>query len=154
MTTTLADLDEAFEAAGEFVPSPEWYAALPAPWLSNGLYTLTFPDGSHKTFRVRIEKNGTYAGKRSLALLIGPDNTKDYEPVGLVTATGFSLWRRFANGKVGEHAAKLWALAQGAALHEHSLLKSAVCRVCNRPLNDPESISTEVGPTCRARVGL
>lgn len=157
----LSDLDDDFEASGAaWVATADWLAALPAPHLSSGTFTLTFPDGSHKTFRVRVEKNGPFAGKRTLALLIGPDNCHCFENVAFVTGTGFAVWKRYASGKVEwfeklpVNAAKLWALAKGVAIEGHELLVSAKCKVCSRPLTDAESIRTEIGPTCRKRVGM
>lgn len=151
---SLADLDDAMEAASADPLSPALLLALPAPWLSNGFYTLTFPDGSHRTYRVRLEHNGIFKGSRTLALLIGPDNTSDYECQGVVAEAGFRMFRRFAAGKAAEHAAILWDVARGEAIDGYELLVSKRCRVCNRPLSDPLSITTEVGPTCRERMGM
>jgi hypothetical protein len=152
---TLADLDDDFVGAGEpLAITPAMYAALPAAFLSNGFFTLTFPSGEHRTYRVRLDREGIHAGKRTLALLIGPDNTSDYECQATVAEDGFKLFKRFARGKTQEHAQLLWMLAKGDAIEGYELLVSKRCRVCNRPLTDEISIKTEVGPTCRKRVGL
>jgi hypothetical protein len=152
---TLADLDDDFARLGGALEiTPAMYASLPCPWLSNGFYTLTFPDGSHRTYRVRLDREGIHGGKRTLALLIGPDNTSDYECCAVVTNDGFALFKRFARGKSQEHAQLLWRLAKGERIDGYELLVSRVCRVCNRPLTDSESIRLEIGPTCKKRVGL
>lgn len=154
-TPKLADLDDAFESSGGgFTPTAAWLDALPAKHLSSGTFTLTFPDQSHKTFRVRVEKAGPFKGRRTLAILIGPDNTNDFETQAFVTETNFAIWKRFKGTKSEQHAAKLWALAKGVEVPGHELLVAAKCRVCNRPLTDAESIRTEIGPSCRKRVGL
>jgi hypothetical protein len=154
MMTTLADLDTAFETSGECEITRATFDALPAPWLSNGTYTLTFPCGTHRTFRVRLDRKGIHAGKRTIALLIGPDNTADYDPVGIVGEHGFELWRRHRTGKIAEQAKLLWDLARGESIEGYELLVSKVCRVCNRPLTDAESIRVEIGPICRERLGM
>jgi hypothetical protein len=152
---TLADLDDDFtRLGGAFEITPEVYAALPASWLSNGVFTLTFPDGSHRTYRVRLDREGIHAGKRTLALLIGPDGTQDYETVAVVTSDGFKMFKRFSRGKSQEHAQLLWMLAKGDEIEGYDLLVSKRCRCCNRPLTTPESIELEIGPDCRKRVGL
>ena len=148
---SLADLDDAFETAAADRMSPDRFAALPAQWLANGFYTVTFPDGSHKTFRVRLEQHGVHRWSRTLAVLIGPDNSTDYECHGLVTDTGFRLWKRFAGGKPAEHAAILWMLARGELLDGYDLQLSKRCLRCNRPLTTPESLERGIGPECEQR---
>jgi len=151
---SLADLDNAMEAASLPTLTAEAFWALPAPWLSNGFFTLTLGDGSHRTYRVRLEKNGIFAGKRTLALLIGPDNSTDYETQAIVAEAGFVLFKRFRSGKSAEHATTLWRLAKGEAIGGCELLVSKRCRVCNRPLTDPISIELQIGPLCRERMGI
>lgn len=152
---TLADFDAVNDADVSLDGiTPELYASLPAPWLSAGFHTIEFPDGSHRTFRVRLDRLGTFSGRRTLALLVGPSNTDEYECVGLVDTSGFILWKRHRTGKVAEHAAILWRLTKGEQITGYTLLTSKRCRICLRPLTDPTSIRTELGPTCRARVGV
>lgn len=146
----LSDAAERLLAEQEI--TPEAFAALPAPHLPCGFLTVEFPDGSHKTFRVRLEKSGLFAGKRSLSLLIGPVNTDDFEMVGTVGADGFDLFKRFKNTKVAEHTGKLWRLAAGEVIDGHTLMESRRCRWCMRDLTDPESVRTQLGPTCRKRL--
>ena len=151
--TTLADLDNDLESAGEFSISSEQFAALPAKWLSNGFFTLTFPDGSHKTYRVRLEHHGLFVRQRTLSLLIGPINTSDYQTIGVVAESGFQLFRAHRGGKSGEHAAILWTLAQSKEpIEGYELLVSKRCRCCNRTLTVEDSIKDELGPICRKKV--
>jgi len=141
------DLDTLIDAATKPV---KWSVAdLVRPDLFNGYYTITFPDGSHKTFRLHTQKGGKLAGKRILSLLIGPDNTSDYEQFAFMDVKEFKVWKRFAGQKQAEYARKLWTLMNGGAIYEHELMTVGHCIKCNRVLSDPESIRTGLGPTCR-----
>ena len=124
-------------------------SGLPAPQVANGFHTLTLPCGSHRTFRVRTERNGRRRGTRSVALLIGPDNTDDYEAFGHLTPFGVQVWQRNGSLKLTEYAGILWELWNGAGIEGCTLLLSKRCFRCNRPLTDPESLELGVGPTCR-----
>lgn len=150
---SFADLDDDFADSGVRVTG-EQFASLPAPWLPCGFLTLEFPFGDHRTFRIRLEHRGQNKGKRSISLLIGPQNTDDYEQIGTVTAEGFDFRKSHRNTKTAEHAAILWDLARGEQLEGYALLVEKRCRLCMRPLTDPESIRTELGPTCRKRAGV
>lgn len=153
--TTLADFDTINDADVSLAGiTPELYASLTPAWLPCGFLTIEFPDGSHRTFRVRLDRQGTFSGRRTLALLVGPLNTDEYESVGLVERDGFNLWKRHRTGKVAEHAAILWRLAKGEVIEGYELLKSERCTICLRPLTDPESVRTRLGPTCRKKVGV
>lgn len=157
-TTRRDRLDEAYDRL--LAPPPPLPATFPAEWLANGFYTLTFPSGEHRTFRVRTERTGMHRGKRTLALLIGPDNTDEYESFAFIAAdgSGFDVWKRFrgpADGsrptKHEQHAAILFDLASGRKLDGYEILVSRRCFRCNRPLTTPESIRTGYGPECSAR---
>lgn len=153
--SALADFDELNDTDASLSGvTPKLYASLPAPWLSAGYHTVTFPDGSHRTFRVRLDHIGAFKGKRTIALLIGPDNTQEYESIGMVGTDGFILWKRHRAGKLAEHTEILWRLAKGEEIQGYELLTSKRCRICLRPLTDPQSIKTELGPKCREKVGV
>lgn len=145
--TAAPDLDDLIDAAGK--PAKWSVADLVRPDLFNGIYTLTFPDDSHKTFRIHTQKGGKLAGKRILSLLIGPDNTNDYEGVAFLDKDGFLLWKRFRNTKTGDNVQKLFTLMTGGVIEYHELMVVGYCLRCNRILSDPESIRTGIGPTCR-----
>jgi hypothetical protein len=152
--TTLADFDTINDADVSLAGiTPELYRSLPAPWLPAGFHTVVFPDGSHRTFRVRLDRQGAFSGRRTLALLIGPVNTDEYQTVGLVMSDGFALWKAHRAGKVAEHAAILWRLAKGEEIDGYELLTSKRCRICLRELTTPESVRLELGPTCAKKVG-
>lgn len=119
--------------------------------IPNGIYTLSFPCGTHRAFRVFTKpENSKFApGKRIIALLIGPDNTEDYDPFGFVDDEGIHVWKRFKNQRQAEYADLLWLLATGCEADGHSLLISKRCLRCNRTLTDPLSLELGIGPTCR-----
>jgi hypothetical protein len=149
--SALAQFDEAF---GQPLALPT-QARIP-----NGYYTIVFPCGTHRTFRVytRPATSNFAPGKRVVALFIGPANTQDYEPLGWVDDTGIQVWKRFRGAKDApsqheRHAAVLWALATGEVLDGYEVQLSKRCLVCNRTLTDPESIRLGVGPFCRSRKG-
>lgn len=143
-----ADVDDWFDSQAGPVK-----ADTAAPHLFNGFYTVTFPDGSYRTFRVRTESRGSMRGKRTLALLIGPENTADYEPFGFVADDGFQVWSKFRGKPHHRYAEKLWVLAGGGSIEGHALNLSRRCRVCNRPLTTPESYERGIGPNCLERSG-
>lgn len=146
----LADLDDEIDAIGR----PGDLADLPAKWLSNGFFTLTFPSGEHRTFRIRTEPSGALKGKRTIAMLIGPDRSQDFEGFAFLTEAGPSVWKRFKNHKQAQYAEILWCLAKGEELDGYELKISKRCLACNRPLTTPESIELNYGPLCRERLGL
>lgn len=143
----LSDLDSAFETAGQRKPVAE----LPQPWLPNGLFTLTFPCGTHKTIRIHTQQLGNMAGKRILSLLIGPQNTDDFEGIAELTPAGVWVWKRWKGKKPDEYAQLLWSLMKGEELEGHSVLVSKKCMRCNRPLSTPESIERGIGPECEKK---
>lgn len=122
--------------------------------ISNGFYTLTSPDGTHRTFRVHTKRATARvaAGQRVISLLVGPVNTEDYETVGVVRKEGIGLWKKHQGGRVEKWVSVLWAIAGGGVVAGWDMLVSKRCRVCNRELTDPESIETELGPSCRKRM--
>lgn len=146
----LTDFDDDVDKVGR---KPD-LANLPAKWLANGFFTITFPDGSHRTFRIRTEPNGKLKGKRTVALLIGPDNTSEFEGFAFLEENGPATWKRFKGHKQEEHAAILWDLAKGEKLEGYELLISKRCLACNYMLTTPESLGLGYGPTCAERLGL
>lgn len=127
--------------------------------IANGLYTLTFPDGSHKTFKIRrIPDDSNFApGKRTLSLLVGPDNTQDYEQFAFVTEGGVQVWKgkRGAKDKPSKHeqyAMLIWDMAvKGEGFDGYELQVSKRCLRCNRPLTTPQSLAAGIGEECRKK---
>lgn len=146
----LADLDDDFATAGQRKP----VATLPQQWLANGTFTITFPCGTHKTLRIHTQQLGAMAGKRIISLLIGPDNSHDYEGIGELTPSDVTpvwVWKRWKNQKPGEYAQLLWLLLKGEELEGYELVRSSTCLRCNRPLTHPSSVADNLGPECRKK---
>lgn len=147
---TLADLDDDFAAAGKRKPVAE----LPQQWLANGRYTVAFPCGTHKTLRIHTEQLGAMAGKRIVSLLIGPDNSHDFEKVGELTSLdppGVRAWKRWKGKKPDEYMQLLWLLLKGEKIEGHEVMASRTCLRCNKPLATPRSLETGLGPECEKK---
>lgn len=154
-TPQIDDLDDLDAlAAATRRPAKLDPAALGPAWLPNGLYTLTLPCGTHRTLRVYTQQEGVFAGKRLLALLIGPENTTDFEDAAFVFPTGVKVWKRFRNQKPAYYADLLWALMSGERVEGCSVQLSKRCIVCNRTLTTPDSLERGYGPTCAERLGV
>ena len=120
----------------------------------NGTYTVTFPDESHRTFRIHTKRQtAKFApGQRLVSLLIGADNERDYKPFAFIDDAGIRVWRKYRGTQFDDYARILWALVAGMDgrpdISGHSLSVAGTCLVCNRLLTDPESIARGVGPHC------
>lgn len=159
--------------------------------LLNGTYTIVKPDGDHRTLRI---ENAVFGGraaeagvagapgeqKRVLKLLVGRNNTEDYEGFAFVDDRGVTVWTRFRG------AGRAWfggsdpryptadALPAAASMHQRlaagivdlawnggggsSLARAgwrvelaADCIRCGRLLTTPESIANGIGPECLAK---
>jgi hypothetical protein len=125
----------------------------------NGRFTINSPRGGHKTFQIKTAKGGKLKGKRILSRFFGRENTDDrqYEGFAFVTDTAVNLWGRFLGSK--DHkvyvAMLIDMVAKGAESHYvkmgYELLMETRCRCCNRPLTNPVSIKTGIGPECAGR---
>lgn len=147
----MSALDE-LDALAEAPPPTLDLATVARPDIHNGYYTLTMPCQSHRTFRLYTQQRGKLAGKRLLGMLIGPDNTADYEDFAFLTQAqcGFVVWKRFANQRQAEYARLLWKfIGEGELIDGHEVSESRRCLKCNRTLTDDESIRLGIGPTCR-----
>lgn len=135
--------------------------------ISNGFLTVTNESsGGHRTFRVRTQKEDSKfaPGMRVVALLIGPNNTADYQGFGFVLDNGWiSLWKRNRTPQY-EGLAKAVRLASKALENgkdtfqtpkaTYSVRLSKRCLRCNRTLTTPESLKRGYGPDCAAVMGL
>jgi hypothetical protein len=124
--------------------------------VANGIYILVFPCGTRKTFRIFTKKQtAKFApGKRVVALLIGPDNSDDWELFGFVDDTGIHVWKRFQHQRQAEYARLLWMLATGCEADGHELLISKRCLRCNRRLTQPHAIEAGIGDECRRKIDV
>lgn len=146
--------DDAF-GVGDGAMNPAWKRQA---LVFNGVYTLTLPDGSHRTFQIKTKPDTSKfaPGQRIISLLTGPDNTQDYEAFGFVDDCGVRVWKKKQGApgkpsKFQEYVEIFWDLATGQEIEGCELLASLNCLRCNRPLTDPESLYVGWGPTCRKK---
>jgi hypothetical protein len=142
-------------------PSPAPLAPVVEPAIHNGSYTIeNSATGEHRTFRIRTQPaDSRFApGERVVALLVGPDNSHDFQGFGFVKPDGITVFRsKRGDGKKSAHevyAAMLWSLArlgEGSPWHKrgYRILASRTCLRCNRKLTTPDSIKMGIGPECR-----
>jgi hypothetical protein len=119
----------------------------------NGFITVkSVKTSEHRTFRVRTEK--WCDGKRVVSLLQGSDNTSDYVGFGFIREYYGKLLIDVWKSR-GEAYRKLATLLE--KLDEHTAAGNVevnfegTCRVCNRTLTVPESVSSGIGPVCAGR---
>lgn len=127
----------------------------------NGRITIeNRASGDYRTFQIKTQpKDSNFMpGLRLVSLLTGADNENDYETFGILQPTGvITLWKSkrtpayFAfcslllDRSYGENMRSVKA-PLGYAYHYEGR-----CRVCNRALTTPESISSGIGPVCSGR---
>lgn len=143
----------------------------------NGTFTVESPSGEHRTFRIRTREMGHGTDRkpmRVISMLIGPQNTSDFEGFGFVVPSGrtwsiviWKAWRgdnprgTFSAGRYAHDprnsphqamAATICDLSMGDAsvlrARGFRVLASTTCRRCNRDLTTPESIESGIGPVC------
>lgn len=66
------------------------------PNVQNGSYTVSHPERGHFSLKLYTAKNGKLAGKRILAMLVGPDNISNYKGVAFWNDERkvANVWRR------------------------------------------------------------
>lgn len=139
------------------------------PAVHNGTYTIAHPKLGHYVVKLYTQLQGALAGRRILAL---------EQPVAFWDDEGqrCQVWRRFASpirlvelnaynwcntwGLIDRKLA-LWCdlAVRGSTPERHgfawtegyTMLLEGRCVICNRPLTDPESIRSGIGPTCAKR---
>jgi hypothetical protein len=121
-----------------------------SPVLFNGFYSILFPDGSHRTFRIHTKRpDAKFApGQRILSLLVGPDRSDDWEMVAFVDYNGIHVFKRHKGSKIEKYANLIWLMAQGAEADGHELKIAKHCLRCNRLLTTPTAIDRNYGDHC------
>jgi len=137
------------------------------PFILGGNATLTLKSlasGGHYTYRIVQAKNkdtGKPERRYFVSLLVGPDNTSNYEYMGLVEhhASGELGFRLTKASKTSYEAAStrgfMWLI--GCVNRERDISDCAEvhhagkCSACGRKLTTPESIKSGLGPVCAAR---
>lgn len=120
----------------------------------DGRYTVSFPDGSHKTIRVHTQdEDATFMpGRVVLEYLSGPSNDSDYTSFAHVNPEGFvKVWKKHRDNHSLLDAIKiLLGNPQAAALGYAE--QSGRCARCGRTLTVPTSIHQGFGPECATKV--
>lgn len=129
-------------------------ATATAPHIHNGTFTvLSLKTGESRTFRVSTG-NDPDRPARFLGLLTGPDNTRDFTGIAILTEDG--VVRPFKK-HAGTAFEKL-ALSFGRVMNPDDPMsklarveESRECRRCGRKLTTIQSISDGIGPECAKR---
>ncbi len=125
----------------------------------HAIFTVSNPAGQHFTYKVappRQQRNPQQP-VYFVNVLTGPDNQSDYSPLGLINHRGEVFHTK--TSKIGEDALSFkvakWALE---LIWKYSDLPAGYkiqhegrCGKCGRPLTDPVSIETGLGPICAGR---
>lgn len=143
------DIDDLFEAAASPSASRsrapitrERFLALAARELPCGFFTLTLTDGAQKRFRVRLERGNWITGQRTLSIwrkLETPDDRpgQEWETLGVVSATGFAMFKRWRNEWESRWAAAVWAITHGVQAPGYALTIEPRCWMTMRELRTP-----------------
>jgi hypothetical protein len=124
----------------------------------NGTITIHNPaTGGHRTFRIRTILRGKLKGKRVWELLVGPDNDRDFMPIGFVDDGKATIWRK--HEQRGDYQAFFEYKTFSILLERQQEYEArgiryewaACCCRCNRTLTTPESIRDGIGPECAKR---
>lgn len=119
--------------------------------------------GERRTFRIAAPKDAAPGdAMRFVSLLTGPDNTTNYEYVGLVTRVGDELVTRTSRGKlpttplntIGWLLAQLQRAVRGepSKLDQVEVWHEGRCCRCGRRLTVPSSIESGIGPECATKI--
>lgn len=131
----------------------------------NATFTIQKPDGTHRTYRVRLAKPKPGCPDTFfVSLLTGPDNESSYtylgklDPyTGQVVPTAASKWNERTPPShvvlLNRVLARVWSFDHAAfERHGYKLLHRGRCGRCGRALTVPASIETGVGPECATKL--
>lgn len=110
--------------------------------------------GQHKRFTYRIDRvrPGKNTVKRNVAVLNGPDNTKDYMFLGAIyPASGYFHNRRSPIARTALCNQAFEWFWRNPESDRVVVLISRPCARCRRMLTTPESIRRGLGPDCAKR---
>ncbi len=121
----------------------------------NAYFTLKSKvTGARYTYRVSRAKNDNslYGEMFFVSLLAGPENTSDYQYMGVVDSRGFRLTKasKFSPTSIPVTAFK-WAFENirfGKIPEKLEFWHAGRCGRCGRMLTVPESVESGYGPEC------
>ena len=155
------DLEAGTEHATEPQPAKFTTAASALRYMIAGNATVTFKSKKTEqrfTFRIRIKKDDEPVGPRGriyfVSLLVGQDNTADYQYLGHFWDTQMVYWHG-RKSRIGADAPSakafdwVWRNLQKGVLPEQvEIFHTGTCGRCGRMLTVPESITSGFGPEC------
>jgi len=110
--------------------------------------------GARFTYRVSAPKDG--GDIHFVSVLTGPNNTQDYEYLGIVRDGRFGLTRASrisADAPSAKAFAWAWPrIARGELPEQLQVWHEGRCGRCGRALTVPESIAAGLGPECAGRM--
>lgn len=118
-----------------------------------GIFTVVLDANTRRTIKFADPGTGKYAGKICVYLLTGPENTTNYDRIGVQTdeGDGVKLWRTSTEVR---DAVRVLVGADGATLaasgERYALAAERCCR-CGRVLTVPASIHRGLGPECATK---
>lgn len=130
-------------------------AAQALTFILAGKSTVTFKSlntGDHLTFNIKRPKKAMYGITHFVQARTG----NDYARIGLIRADRFEVSRNAelpADSK--EIKAFAWVFANLMQRRVPPLLEiwhEGRCGMCSRPLTDPDSIASGIGPECRKKL--
>jgi len=123
-------------------PEPEPLSITP------GFYTVVL-EGTHRTFRIRQVKTGSWKGRVLIGYLFGTDNQIDYTECGTWVGSKPKLWENYRDDSLLAKALEILAdPASFESCHDTYARMYVRCYRCGAPLTNPESIAAGLGPVC------
>jgi len=126
--------------------------------IPDGIYTVVYLNGDHRTLRVQTKKQGAFAGRTIASFLSGRNNETDYTGFGFLIDGDLRFWRRFAEAQSPERLRRIRRALEIIAADPQQAglayaLQSGNCCRCGRTLTVPASIHQGMGPECARRYG-
>jgi Family of unknown function (DUF6011) len=123
-----------------------------------GIYTIVYPDGQHRTLRIKPWDKAIKPDSPSVPLIVGylngSDNDSDYRYVGFLREdNGVNFWKSFRAEadatRLARFSKAVFTIAADPAKAGLAYaLESSCCYRCGRTLTVPTSIHNGLGPEC------
>lgn len=126
-----------------------------------GIYTICYPNGEHRTIRVKAWEKALKPDSPSVPLIVGflsgSDNEENYTYVGFLREDNrINFWKSFRSGgafRIDRFQRAVDIVAGDTAKAGLAYaLHSSKCYRCNRTLTVPTSIHNGLGPECAKKV--
>lgn len=126
--------------------------------IHDGRYAVLFENHEY-TFKIDLYEGDRYnvpAGTQSVFLLIGPNNTRDYSPIGFIYPNRqFRIKHTLRdNARLINAVNVLLGDDDPIKFGEAYALKTRLCWHCHRDLTKSKSIVRGLGPVCAKKLGV